>query len=111
MEKIYLLPNTPKYKANLHCHTTFSDGAFTPEEIKKTYKEHGYAVVADTVDPEIARVSHINLNDHTCEGVEHIHAPIFTVQYHPEVHPGPQDTSYLFDQFIDLMDEKKGGAQ
>ena len=76
-----------------------------------TSQNHGYAVVADTVDPEIARVSHINLNDQTCEGVEHIHAPIFTVQYHPEVHPGPQDTSYLFDQFIDLMDEKKGGAQ
>ena len=42
MEKIYLLPNTPKYKANLHCHTTFSDGAFTPEKIKEIYKAHGY---------------------------------------------------------------------
>ena len=39
MEKIYLLPNTPKYKANLHCHTTFSDGAFTPEKIKEIYKQ------------------------------------------------------------------------
>ncbi len=76
-----------------------------------TSQNHGYAVVADTVDPAIARVSHINLNDNTCEGVEHIHAPIFTVQYHPEVHPGPQDTGYLFDQFIARMDEKKGGAQ
>lgn len=76
-----------------------------------TSQNHGYAVVGDTVNPSIARVSHINLNDNTCEGVEHIHAPIFTVQYHPEVHPGPQDTAYLFDQFISLMDEKKGGAQ
>lgn len=74
-----------------------------------TSQNHGYAVIGDTVDPKIARVSHINLNDNTCEGVEHINAPIFTVQYHPEVHPGPQDTSYLFDQFIDLMDETKGG--
>ena len=76
-----------------------------------TSQNHGYAVVGDTVDPAIARVSHINLNDNTCEGVEHINAPIFTVQYHPEVHPGPQDTSYLFDQFVSRMEEKMGGAQ
>ena len=61
MEKIYLLPNTPKYKANLHCHTTFSDGAFTPEEIKKTYKEHGYSVVAYTDHEYI--VNHQDLTD------------------------------------------------
>ena len=61
MEKIYLLPNTPKYKANLHCHTTFSDGAFTPEEIKKIYKERGYAVVAYTDHEYI--VNHQELTD------------------------------------------------
>ena len=61
MEKIYLLPNMPKYKANLHCHTTFSDGAFTPEEIKKIYKERGYAVVAYTDHEYI--VNHQELND------------------------------------------------
>ena len=76
-----------------------------------TSQNHGYAVLGETVDPAIARVSHINLNDNTCEGIEHLHAPIFTVQYHPEVKPGPQDTAYLFDQFVSLMDEKKGGAQ
>ena len=76
-----------------------------------TSQNHGYAVVGDTVNPAVARVSHINLNDNTCEGVEHINAPIFTVQYHPEVHPGPQDTSYLFDQFVSRMEEKIGGAQ
>ncbi len=76
-----------------------------------TSQNHGYAVVSDTVNPEIARVSHININDNSCEGIAHINAPIFTVQYHPEVKPGPQDTAYLFDQFVSLMDEKKGGAQ
>ena len=76
-----------------------------------TSQNHGYAVLGETVNPEIARVSHININDNTCEGIEHLHAPIFTVQYHPEVKPGPEDTAYLFDQFIALMDEKKGGAQ
>ncbi len=74
-----------------------------------TSQNHGYAVVGDSVDPAVARVSHINLNDNSCEGIEHKNAPIFTVQYHPEVKPGPQDTAYLFDQFIALMDEKKGG--
>lgn len=76
-----------------------------------TSQNHGYAVVADTIDPAIARVSHVNLNDGTVEGVEHIGRPIFTVQYHPEVCPGPMDTSYLFDKFVSLMKEKKGGCQ
>lgn len=75
-----------------------------------TSQNHGYAVVGESINPEIARVSHINLNDNTVEGVEHIDRPIFTVQYHPEVCPGPMDTSYLFDKFVGLMD-KKGGAQ
>ena len=76
-----------------------------------TSQNHGYAVVADTVDPALARVSHVNLNDKTVEGVEHLSRPVFSVQYHPEVCPGPMDTSYLFDQFIGLMQEKKGGAR
>lgn len=76
-----------------------------------TSQNHGYAVVGDSVDPKLARVSHVNLNDGTCEGLEYNDAPIFTVQYHPEVKPGPQDTSYLFDQFIARMDEQKGGAE
>lgn len=76
-----------------------------------TSQNHGYAVIGETVDPSIARVSHININDNTCEGIEHLNAPIFTVQYHPEVKPGPQDTAYLFDQFIANMKETKGDAE
>ena len=74
-----------------------------------TSQNHGYAILADSVDPEIAEVRHINLNDNTCEGIRHKNAPIFTVQYHPEVCPGPLDSAYLFDQFIDLMNAEKGG--
>ena len=76
-----------------------------------TSQNHGYAVVGDSVDPKIARVRYVNLNDGTVEGVEHIGKPIFTVQYHPEVCPGPMDTSYLFDKFIENIEKSKGGAQ
>lgn len=47
----------------------------------------------------------------TVEGVEHVNRPVFTVQYHPEVCPGPMDTSYLFDKFIENIEKAKGGAQ
>ena len=45
------------------------------------------------------------------QGLEHIGRPVFTVQYHPEVCPGPMDTSYLFDKFIENIEKSKGGAQ
>lgn len=76
-----------------------------------TSQNHGYAVVGETVDPAIARVRYVNLNDGTVEGVEHIGKPVFTVQYHPEVCPGPMDTSYLFDKFIANIESRKGGAE
>ena len=76
-----------------------------------TSQNHGYAVVGESVDPRIARVRYVNLNDGTVEGLEHIGRPVFTVQYHPEVCPGPMDTSYLFDKFIENIEKSKGGAQ
>lgn len=72
-----------------------------------TSQNHGYAVVKDSVDPAIARVRYVNLNDGTVEGIEHIGKPVFTVQYHPEVCPGPMDTSYLFDIFVAHMEEQR----
>lgn len=75
-----------------------------------TSQNHGYAVVAETVDPQRARVRYVNLNDGTVEGLEHIGRPVFTVQYHPEVCPGPMDTAYLFDRFVTNMEQAKGGA-
>jgi carbamoyl-phosphate synthase small subunit len=52
-------------------------------------------------------ITHLNLNDGTVEGMQHISKPVFSVQFHPESNPGPCDTGYLFDKFIDLM---KGGT-
>jgi len=71
-----------------------------------TSQNHGYAVSAESVILHGLDVTHLNLNDGTVEGMKHINKPIFSVQFHPESNPGPNDTSYLFDRFIDLM---KGG--
>ncbi len=61
MEKRYLLPKTAQYKANLHCHTTLSDGKVTPEDMKEGYKKHGYSIIAYTDHEYI--VNHQDLND------------------------------------------------
>ncbi|MBQ9673630.1 MAG: carbamoyl phosphate synthase small subunit [Ruminococcus sp.] len=67
-----------------------------------TSQNHGYAVVNESI-PDNARVSFINGNDGTCEGVTYLDMPAFSVQFHPEACGGPQDTAFLFDKFIDLM--------
>jgi carbamoyl-phosphate synthase small subunit len=63
---------------------------------------HGFAVDPASL-PAYARVSHVNLNDDTCAGIEHVSKPQFSVQYHPEAGPGPADPLYLFKQFADQV--------
>lgn len=67
-----------------------------------TSQNHGYAVVADSLPPQ-ATIRFLNANDGTCEGIEYQNMPAFSIQFHPEASAGPLDTSYLFDQFIDLV--------
>jgi carbamoyl-phosphate synthase small subunit len=68
-----------------------------------TSQNHGYYVKEETINPEIAEVSYINVNDGTIEGLDYKNKNIFTVQFHPEACPGPQDCAYLFDRFIEML--------
>ncbi len=72
-----------------------------------TSQNHGYAVLTDTVDPAIAEISHVNVNDGSCEGLIYKRTKCFSTQFHPEANAGPKDTEYLFDRFIEFM----GGEQ
>ncbi|MDO4281589.1 MAG: carbamoyl phosphate synthase small subunit [Peptococcaceae bacterium] len=67
-------------------------------------QNHGYAVDNDTIDPAIAKKRFINSNDGTCEGIDYLNEPTFSVQFHPEACGGPKDTEYLFDRFFDMME-------
>ena len=71
-----------------------------------TSQNHGFAVDPDSLPPEI-EVTHLNLNDHTVEGMRHKSLPVFSVQYHPEAAPGPNDASYFFEQFGELIESSK----
>ena len=70
-------------------------------------QNHGYAVDPESLDPQVAAPAFTNVNDGTNEGLKYVGKNIFTVQYHPEACPGPQDSSYLFDRFLKMMEEKK----
>lgn len=70
-------------------------------------QNHGYVVDMDKLDPKIATPAFVNVNDGTCEGLSYTGKNIFTVQFHPEACPGPQDSGYLFDRFIEMMEVEK----
>lgn len=72
-------------------------------KIEITSQNHSYAVDVDSLEGTPLKLTHKNLLDNTAEGVESVENKIFSVQYHPESAPGPQDSAYLFDKFIDLM--------
>lgn len=75
--------------------------------VEITTQNHGFSVQPEAVDPEVATISHINLNDDTVEGLEFRRFNGFSVQYHPEASPGPHDSAYLFDAFIDRIAASK----
>jgi len=70
-------------------------------------QNHGFCVDIDTMNKKEIEITHINLNDQTMEGMRHKKLPIFSVQFHPEAGPGPHDTEYLFDKFIEMMKRKR----
>lgn len=79
-----------------------------------TTQNHGYQVQYDAEDPhcrETADLLYVNINDNTCEGLRYKKIPAFSVQFHPEACAGPQDTEYLFDEFVQMMGGHKHAAE
>ena len=69
-----------------------------------TSQNHSYAIDEKSMEGTDLEITHISLNDGTIEGLRHKKYPIFSVQFHPEASPGPEDSNYLFDEFIELME-------
>jgi carbamoyl-phosphate synthase small subunit len=73
-----------------------------------TSQNHGFAISReDTEKNTNVKITHYHLNDNTVAGIKHVSKPCFSVQYHPEAGPGPNDATYLFDQFINLIQTTK----
>ena len=73
-------------------------------------QNHGYAVVNETVESAGGTVSYINANDETCEGIDYKDKKAFSVQFHPEACSGPLDTRFIFDKFIDMMEDDNNAS-
>jgi carbamoyl-phosphate synthase small subunit len=78
------------------------------EQVMITSQNHGFCVDVDSLGGDKnVEITHINLNDQTCEGINHKHIPAFSVQFHPEAAPGPHDARYLFQRFCEMMEKNK----
>ena len=75
--------------------------------VEITAQNHGFSVDPDSLNENDVEYTHINLNDQTLEGFRHRREPLVAVQYHPEAAPGPHDSFYLFNDFVQMMDEWK----
>ena len=72
-------------------------------QIEITSQNHGFCVDSDSLTSIDCEITHLHLNDDTVAGFRHLSKPVFSVQYHPDASPGPHDSSYLFDLFIEMM--------
>ena len=75
-------------------------------KVEITSQNHGFCVDIESLKEKDVELTHINLNDQTLEGMRHRTLPVYSVQYHPEASPGPHDATYLFDDFLTLMQSK-----
>ncbi|MBP0028808.1 glutamine-hydrolyzing carbamoyl-phosphate synthase small subunit [Roseofilum sp. Guam] len=84
-------------------HRGLNQPAGLSQKVEITSQNHGFAISGESLDPQV-EVTHLNLNDKTIAGLRHKELPIFSVQYHPEASPGPHDADYLFENFIQAME-------
>jgi carbamoyl-phosphate synthase small subunit len=75
-------------------------------QVEITSQNHGFAINPESLSDGV-EITHLNLNDQTVAGLKHKSLPFFSVQYHPEASPGPHDADYLFEQFIQQMEQAK----
>ncbi len=80
------------------------------DRVEITSQNHNYAVPSGSLDPTVARVTHLSLNDDSVEGLEVLGKPAYSVQYHPEAAPGPSDSLYLFHRFRQEMTARRAAA-
>ncbi|UNT93492.1 MULTISPECIES: glutamine-hydrolyzing carbamoyl-phosphate synthase small subunit [Allobaculum] len=75
--------------------------------VEITSQNHGYAVDKDSLKGTGLKMTHVALNDKSCEGMMHTEYPVFSLQFHPEANAGPNDSKKMFDRFMALMEEEK----
>ncbi len=80
---------------------------FEGNRIALTSQNHGFCVDVKSLNKDEVEVIHVNLNDQSVEGIRHKNLSAFSIQYHPESSPGPHDSKYLFNQFIEMIDQFK----
>ncbi|HAO11475.1 MAG TPA: carbamoyl phosphate synthase small subunit [Planktothrix sp. UBA8407] len=76
------------------------------QQVEITSQNHGFAIDPDTLASDV-EITHLNLNDRTVAGLKHKTLPLFSVQYHPEASPGPHDADYLFERFVQAMQQQQ----
>jgi len=90
-------------------HRGLNQPAGLEQKVEITSQNHSFAIDPDSIPSADVEITHLNLNDRTVAGLKHKTLPMFSVQYHPEASPGPHDADYLFEQFVQAMQQSKKG--